>query len=100
MRTDVLRSNFHRRHRTARKDWCRRHLHFRPAKWNLILFSDKCRFNLSHANGREKVYRRRGDRVADACVIEQDPLGAGLVIVWGGIMGGNKTRLIVNTRLT
>ena len=59
----VLLSNFHRHHRTARRDWCCRHLHFRPAKWNLILFSDRCRFNLSHVDGHEKVYRRRGDRL-------------------------------------
>ena len=51
-----------RRHRTARRDWCRRHLHLRRANWDLILFSDECRFNLSHANGRERVYRRRGER--------------------------------------
>ena len=55
-----------RRHRTARRDWCRRHLHFRRADWDLILFSDECRFNLSHAGGRGRVYRRRGERFADA----------------------------------
>ena len=32
-----------RRHRTARRDWCRLHLHFRRADWDLILFSDECR---------------------------------------------------------
>ena len=55
-----------RRHRTVRRNWCRRHLHFRRAEWYLILFSDQCRFNLSHADGRERVYRRRGERFADA----------------------------------
>ena len=84
-----------RRHRTARRDWCRRHLHFRPADWDLILFSDECRFNLSHAHRRERVYRRRGERFADAYVIERDRFGGGSVLVWCGIMGGNKTRLIV-----
>ena len=42
-----------RRHRTARRDWCRCHLHFRRADWDLILFSDNCRFNVSHADPRE-----------------------------------------------
>ena len=55
-----------RRHRTARRDRCRRHLHFRRADWDLILFSDECRFNLSHADGRERVYCRREERFADA----------------------------------
>ena len=76
------------RHRTA--DWCRRHLHFRRADWDLTLFSDECRFNLSHAEGRKRVYRHRGERFADACIIKRD-----FFEVWGGIKGGNKTRLIV-----
>ena len=78
-----------------RRDWCRRHLHFRRADWDLILFSNECRFNLIHADGRQRVYRRRGERFADVCVIERDRFGGGSVLVWGGIMGGNKTRLIV-----
>ena len=51
-----------RRHRTARRDWCCRHLHFRCADWDLILFSDECPFNFSHVDGRERVYRRRRER--------------------------------------
>ena len=31
-----------RRHRTTRRDSCLRHLHFRRADWDLILFSDEC----------------------------------------------------------
>ena len=41
-----------RRHRTARRDWCRRHLHFRRADWDLTLFFYECWFNLGHADGR------------------------------------------------
>ena len=48
-----------RRHRMTRRDWCRRHLHFRRADWDLILLSDEYRFNLGHAERRLKVYRRR-----------------------------------------
>ena len=84
-----------RRHRTAMRNWCRRQLHFRRADCDLILFTDVCRFNLSHADGLGRVYRRRGKRFADVCVTERDPFGSGSVLVWGGIMGGNKTRLII-----
>ena len=62
-------------------------MHFRRADWDSILFSDESRFNLTHANGGERVYRRRGKRFADACVIEWDCFGGGSVLVWGGIMG-------------
>ena len=61
----------------------------------LIWFSGECRFNLSHADGREGVYRRRGERFADACIIERDRFGGSSVLVWGEITGGNKTHLIV-----
>ena len=47
--------------------------------------SDECRFNLSHADGREKVYRRRGECFADACVFERDRFGlrwASLSLGW------------------
>ena len=54
------------RHRTARRDWCRRYLQFRRSNWNWNLFSDECRFNLSHAYRRKLVYRRRGGRLANA----------------------------------
>ena len=37
-------------HRTVRGNWCRRHVHFRRADWELILFSDECRFNLCYVN--------------------------------------------------
>ena len=73
-------------HRTARWDWCRRHLHFQHAEWNFILFSDECRFNLSHADGRKRVYRHEGELFADACVIEWDRFRSGSVLVWGGII--------------
>ena len=79
-----------RPHRTARRDWCHRHLHFQRADWDLILFSYECRFNLSHADVR--VYRRRGERFIDACVIERDRFGGGSVFVWGGIMEDSLNR--------
>ena len=75
-----------RPHRTARRDWCRRHLHFQRADWDLILFSDECRFNLSHADGRETDYRHQGERFAYACFIERYRFRGGSVLVWGGII--------------
>ena len=69
-------------------------MHFLRADWDLILFSDECWFNLSHAEGRERVYRRRVERFANACVSERDHFGGVSVLVWGGIMEGNKTCLM------
>lgn len=71
-----------RAHRAARVNWCRRHLRFRRADWNAVLFTDESRFNLSHADGRVRVYRRRGERFADACVLQRNRFGGGSVMVW------------------
>ena len=59
------------------------------------LFSDESRFNLSHHDGGIRVFRRRGERFADNCLIERDRFGGGSVLVWGDIMGRRKTNLIV-----
>jgi hypothetical protein len=41
--------------------------------------------------------QRRGERFADACVLERDRFGGGSVMVWGGISHGLKSPLIVIT---
>ena len=56
-------------------------LHFRRADWDLISFSDECQFNVSHADGRKRVYCRRGERFADACINELDRFGSRSVLV-------------------
>jgi hypothetical protein len=66
--------------------------------WNTVLFSDESSYNLSHADGSVKIYHRKGERFAPVCVRQHDRFGGGCVMVhnvWGGIMGGQKTRLIV-----
>ena len=77
---------------------CRGHkLHFRWGRqqWDRVLFSNESRFNLSHHDGRIRVFRRRGERFADNCLIENDRFGGGSVIVWGGIVGRRKINHIV-----
>ena len=38
---------------------------------------------------------RRGERFADACVVEWDRFGGGSVTVWGGIAHGIQSQLII-----
>ena len=64
-------------------------------QWRRVLFTDESRFTLYRADGRRRVYRRRGDRFADACVVERDRFGGGSVMVWGGIAHGIKSQLII-----
>ena len=80
------------RHRAARLQWARRHFLWGRQQWARVLFSDESRLNLSHHDGRIRVFRRRGERFADNCLIERDRFGGGSVRVWGG---RRKTNLIV-----
>ena len=68
---------------------------FPMRQWRRVLFTDESRFTLYRADGRRRVYRRRGERFADACVVEQDRFGGGSVMVWGGIAHGIKSQLII-----
>ena len=64
-------------------------------QWRRVFFTDESRFTLFRADGRRRLYRRRGERFADACVFERDRYRGGSVMVWGGISHGVKSPLIV-----
>ena len=82
-------------HWATRLQWAQRHFCLGEQQWARVIFSDESRFNHSHHNGLIGVFRRRGERFADNCLIERDRFGGGSVMVWGGIMGRRKTNLIV-----
>ena len=64
-------------------------------QWRRVFFTDESRFTLFRPDGRPRVYRRRGERFADACVLERDRFGGDSVMVWGGISHGLTSPLIV-----
>ena len=68
---------------------------FPMRQWRRVFFIDESRFTLFRADGRRRLYRRRGERFADACDFERDRYGGGSVMVWGGIWHGVKSPLIV-----
>ena len=83
--------------RLRRRAWLTAHAPrlFPMRQWRRVLFTDESRFTLYRADGRRRVYRRRGERFADACVVERDRFGGGSVMVWGGIAHGIKSQLII-----
>ena len=60
-----------------------------------ILFSDESRFHLDSSDGHSRVYRRVGERYADACVIQRQSFGGGSVMAWGSITAHGRTPLVV-----
>ncbi|KAJ4429228.1 hypothetical protein ANN_26231 [Periplaneta americana] len=77
------------------RDW-------RNGQWSCVLFTDESRFNLCSPDGRERVWRRRGERFSQCCISENVPYGGGGVMVWAGVCTDARTELVFveNGRLT
>jgi len=72
--------------------WACRHVRWTRAMWSRKRFSDESRFNLSTADGRVRVVRRKGEHfAAQNGLLERDRIGDGL----GGIIDGSKTDLVI-----
>lgn len=81
-------------HRTARLQWARTHLRWTRRQWGSTLFTDESKFNVSTADGRKRVWRRRGEIFHDNCLLERNRWGGGSVHT-GGISAFGKTELVV-----
>lgn len=81
------------RHRVARLNFAVAHRDWNYADWGKVLFSDESRFCLYSPDGRERVYRRRGERFADCTVSERYSYNGGSVMVWAGISADAHTDL-------
>ena len=80
-------------HRRRRLAWCRAHVKWTRAQWSQVLFTDESRFTLSFHDGRNRVWRRTGERHQDATIVEHDRYGGGSIMVWGGISYHTRTPL-------
>lgn len=81
--------------RRRRLEWCRRHQRWTQQQWRGVLFSDESRFCLSFADGRLRVWRRKGERYSPCCMQQFNRWGGASVMVWAGISGQFRTPLII-----
>ena len=89
------------RHRQARLTWARAHLRYTRADWVNVLFTDESRFKIDGNDGRDRIYRRVGERYADNCVFEGDRYGGATAMIWAGISFHTKTpAVVINGNLT
>ncbi|KAK7115629.1 hypothetical protein V1264_001463 [Littorina saxatilis] len=80
-------------HRAARRAWCTQHVRWQRQQWAQVLFTDESRFCLEPADGRIRVWRRRGERFAEGAVLERQRFGGGSVMVLGWISTRLRTPL-------
>ena len=71
------------RHRDARLQWAQRYNRLGRQQWARVLFSDESRFNLSHHDGRIRVFRRRGDVLLITVSLRGTDLEVG--VLWYGM---------------
>lgn len=64
--------------------------------WSNLPFTDESRFNLRTVDGRLPVFRRRGERYRDCCVVEREQYGGESVTIWGGISLHTKKTVAVS----
>ena len=87
-RRPVVRVPHTRQHRQNRLEWCIEHRTWTLQQWANVLFTYESRFCLDFNDGRIRVWRRSGERYADANVVEHDRYRGGSVMVWGGVSLG------------
>uniref|UniRef100_A0A8C2BI34 Transposase Tc1-like domain-containing protein n=1 Tax=Cyprinus carpio TaxID=7962 RepID=A0A8C2BI34_CYPCA len=79
--------------RRNRLDWANAHIRWRLALWRGVLFTGESRFSVYRADGKQRVWRRVGERFADANVVDRVAYGGGGVMVWTGICYGQRTQV-------
>ena len=100
-RSEAVRPTLTPAHRLRRRQFVAQHQQWTRNQWARVLFTDESRFTLRFNDGRIRVWRRPGERYADATVREHDQHGGGSVMVWGGFSLHHRTPLhIVQGRLT
>lgn len=75
-------------------NWARAHRQWTRRQWNQAVFTDESRFNLNFADRSILVWRRDGERMDPANVIQNDRFEGGSIMVWGGISNCPKTVLV------
>ncbi|GFT41420.1 transposable element Tcb1 transposase [Trichonephila clavipes] len=66
------------------------------AEWNKVVFTDESRICLQHHDGRIRVWKHRGERMLNSCIMHHHIVPALGIMVWGGIGYQSCTPLVRN----
>ncbi len=65
-----------------RFEWANAHIRWRLALWRGVLFTDESRFSLYRTGGRQRVWCRVVERVADVNIVDRVAHGVGMRMSW------------------
>ncbi|GFU86174.1 transposable element Tcb1 transposase [Trichonephila clavipes] len=77
-------------HRCLHRQWCDERRMW-AAEWNEVVFTDESRISLQHHDVRIQVWRHRGERMLNSCVMHRHTVLAPGIMVWGGILYHSRT---------
>ncbi|GFV27343.1 transposable element Tcb1 transposase [Trichonephila clavipes] len=80
-------------HRRLCRQWCNERRMW-VAEWNEVVFTDESRICLQHHDGWIRVWRHRGERMLNSCVMHRYTGPATGIMVWGGIGYHSRTPLV------
>ncbi|GFW92090.1 transposable element Tcb1 transposase [Trichonephila clavipes] len=80
-------------HRRLHHQWCDERRIW-AAEWNEVVFTDELRICLEHHDVRIRVWRHRGERVLNSCVMPRHTDPAPGIMVWDGIGYHSRTPLV------
>ncbi|GFY25808.1 transposable element Tcb1 transposase [Trichonephila clavipes] len=80
-------------HTRLHRQWCDERRMW-VAEWNEVVFSDESRICLQHHDGRIRVWRHRGGRMLNSCVMHHHTGRAPGIMVRGGIGYHSRTPLV------
>lgn len=81
-------------HRVQRLRFARNHANWTVDDWKRVLFTDETRVSLKSPDGRERVWRRPGERFSACTISPREPFGGGSRMFWGGICFDARTELV------
>lgn len=81
-------------HRINRLTFARNHVSWTTDDWKSVLFTDESRFSLRSPDGRERVWRRSGERYSQCAISPRVPFHGRSLMVWAGISIDARTDLV------
>ncbi|GFS57772.1 transposable element Tcb1 transposase [Trichonephila clavipes] len=79
--------------RRLHRQWCDERRMW-VAEWNEAVFTDESRICLQHHDGWIRVWRHRGERMLNSCVMHRHNGPVPVIMVWGGIGYHSRTPLV------
>ncbi len=71
------------RHKKARLEFARAHADKDEDYWDSILWSDETKINVFGTDGFKTVWRRKGEKYKEKCIVPTVKHGGGSVLMWG-----------------